>query len=73
MRTVIKEYTMSIALAVIFIAAVIVTGGRMLYPQNLSNLLTQNAYVLILAGGMLMCILSGGNIYLSVGAVACLV
>ena len=40
MRTVIKEYTMSIALAVIFIAAVIVTGGRMLYPQNLSNLLT---------------------------------
>lgn len=73
MRTVIKEYTMSIALAVIFIAAVIVTGGRMLYPQNLSNLLTQNAYVLILAGGMLMCILSGGNIDLSVGAVACLV
>lgn len=73
MRTVIKEYTMSIALAVIFIAAVIVTGGRMLYPQNLSNLLTQNAYVLILAGGMLICILSGGNIDLSVGAVACLV
>lgn len=45
----------------------------MLYPQNLSNLLLQNAYVVILSCGMLLCILTGGNIDLAVGSVVCLV
>ena len=72
MKTILREQTMTITLGVIFILAIVITGGRMLYPQNLSNLFLQNSYVLILACGMLMCILSGGNIDLSVGASACL-
>ena len=48
------------------------TGGRMLLPQNVTNLISQNAYVFILATGMLLCILTGGNIDLSVGSVVCL-
>ena len=42
-----------------------------LNPQNITNLISQNAYVFILATGMLLCILTGGNIDLSVGSVVC--
>lgn len=45
----------------------------MLLPQNVNNLIAQNAYVFILATGMLLCILTGGNIDLSVGSVVCFV
>ena len=69
----VKKYTMVIALVVVFILFAILTGGRLLYPQNLSNLLLQNAYVLVMACGMLLCILTGGNIDLSVGSTVCLV
>ena len=72
-KTFIKKYTMVIALVVVFIFFSMWTEGRLLYPQNLSNLLIQNAYVLVLACGMLMCILTGGNIDLSVGSTVCLV
>ena len=72
-KTFIKKYTMVIALVVVFILFAILTGGRLLYPQNMSNLLLQNAYVLVMACGMLLCILTGGNIDLSVGSTVCLV
>ncbi len=49
------------------------TGGAILLPMNVSNLISQNAYVFILATGMLLCILTGGNIDLSVGSVVCFV
>lgn len=49
------------------------TGGKILLPQNVSNLVAQNAYVFVLASGMLLCILTGGNIDLSVGSVVCFV
>jgi len=42
-------------------------GISIFSPQNLSNLIAQNSYVIILATGMLLCILTGGNIDLSVG------
>lgn len=45
----------------------------MFVPSNISNLISQNAYVVILATGMLLCILSGGNIDLSVGSIVCFV
>lgn len=45
----------------------------MIYAQNVSNLLLQNAYVLVMACGMLLCILTGGNVDLSVGSILCLV
>ena len=72
-KTFIKKYTMVIALVVVFIFFSWWTEKRLLYPQNLSNLLIQNAYVLVLACGMLMCILTGGNIDLSVGSTVCLI
>ena len=51
----------------------IMTGGSILLPMNVSSLISQNAYVFILATGMLLCILTGGNIDLSVGSVVCFV
>ena len=49
------------------------TGGKTLMPQNITNIISQNAYVFVLAAGMLLCILTGGNIDLSVGSVVCFV
>ncbi|CUX46032.1 Xylose transport system permease protein XylH [Clostridium sp. C105KSO15] len=68
-----KKYTMVIVLAVVVILFTVNTGGKMLLPQNVNNLIAQNAYVFILATGMLFCILTGGNIDLSVGSVVCFV
>ena len=70
---VIKKYTMVIALVIIIGIFYVGTNGTILLPQNINNLLSQNAYVFILATGMLMCILTGGNIDLSVGSVVCFV
>lgn len=67
------KYTMVIVLVIVFLLFNLITGGKMVYAQNLSNLLLQNAYVVILACGMLLCILTGGNIDLSVGAIVCMV
>lgn len=67
------KYSMVIALIVVFILFYFLTGGRLLYAQNMSNLLLQNGYVLVMACGMLLCILTGGNIDLSVGSVICMV
>ena len=64
--------SMTIALVAVFILFYFLTNGRLLYAQNMSNLLLQNGYVLVLACGMLLCILTGGNIDLSVGSVICL-
>jgi putative multiple sugar transport system permease protein len=65
----IRQYAMIIALIVIIIFFQILTKGVLLYPQNVANLIMQNGYVIILAIGMLLCILTGGNIDLSVGSV----
>lgn len=64
-----KKNTMLVALCVIIIIFSIGTGGTLLYPRNVSILIGQNSYVVILAVGMLICILTGGNIDLSVGSV----
>ena len=47
--------------------------GSLFAPANITNLINQNAWVVILATGMLLCILTGGNIDLSVGSIICLV
>lgn len=60
------------ALVVIVVFFQIVTGGKTLDPVNLINLVNQNAYVLILAIGMVMVIIAG-HIDLSVGSVAAVV
>jgi len=69
----IRQYAMLIALVVIMIFFQIATGGILLYPMNVTNLILQNSYVLILAIGMTLCILTGGNIDLSVGSVVAFV
>ncbi len=69
----IRQYTMLIALVTIMLVFTILSKGALLYPMNVSNIISQNAYVVILAVGMLMCILTGGNIDLSIGAVVGLV
>ncbi|NLY89693.1 MAG: sugar ABC transporter permease [Firmicutes bacterium] len=66
----IRQYAMLIALVFIMIFFQIATGGILLVPMNVTNLILQNSYVLILAIGMTLCILTGGNIDLSVGSVA---
>lgn len=68
-----KKYVMYIAFAVIVIVFQIWTDGVLLVPQNVTNLIQQNSYILILAVGMLLCIIAGGHIDLSVGSVAALV
>ena len=62
-----RKYTMVIALAVVFVLFAVLTDGRLIYAQNMSNLMLQNGYVLVMACGMLLCILTGGNIDLSIG------
>ena len=62
---------MILALVVVAIFFTITTSGRILYSQNINNLISQNAYVFVLASGMLLCILTGGNVDLAVGSVVC--
>ena len=64
-----KRYTMVVALAVLIGIFNIISDGRMLTSSNFQNLLAGNAYVLVLALGMLMVIVIG-QIDLSVGSVA---
>ncbi len=66
----IRQYMMFIALVVVIIFFEILTQGVLLKPLNISNLIQQNSYVMILAIGMLLCILCCGNVDLSVGSVA---
>ena len=63
-----KQYGMFLALVAIFIIFAIMTGGKNLSPANINNLVMQNGYVVILAVGMLLCVLTG-NIDLGVGSV----
>ena len=70
---VLKKYTMVIALVLVVAFFYISTDGKILYAQNINNLISQNAYVFVLAAGMLLCILTGGNIDLAVGSVVCFV
>jgi putative multiple sugar transport system permease protein len=60
------------ALVVIILLFQVLTGGKTLDPVNLINLVNGNAYVLVLAVGMVMVIIAG-HIDLSVGSVAAFV
>ncbi|HPU62660.1 MAG TPA: sugar ABC transporter permease [Mobilitalea sp.] len=72
-KEVLKKNTMLVALIIVTIIFSIGTGGKLLYPRNVAILIGQNSYVVILAVGMLMCILTGGNIDLSVGSIVALI
>ncbi len=63
-----RQYGMMIMLIVVYVFFAILTGGKNLTPMNINNLIMQNGYVVILAVGMLLCVLTG-NVDLGVGSV----
>lgn len=64
-----RQYGMVVALALIVILFQIWTSGILLKPLNVTNIVQQNGYILILAIGMVVVIISG-HIDLSVGSIA---
>ncbi|MBR3369787.1 MAG: sugar ABC transporter permease [Rhodobacteraceae bacterium] len=63
-----REYGLLVALIIVMVFFQITTNGTLLRPVNITNLLLQNSYIVIMALGMLIVIVSG-NIDLSVGSV----
>ena len=68
----IRQYGMVLALVFIMALFQVLTGGILFRPMNITNLVLQNSYVLILGVGMLLCIVTG-NVDLSVGSVVAFV
>ncbi|MBS4178205.1 multiple monosaccharide ABC transporter permease [Lederbergia citrea] len=67
-----RQYGMFIALLLIMLLFQILTSGILLKPLNLTNLILQNSYILVLAIGMIIVIITG-HIDLSVGSIAAFV
>ncbi|KKI94027.1 ABC transporter permease [Bacillus sp. SA1-12] len=67
-----RQYSMVIALIFIMVLFQILTNGLLLQPLNITNLILQNSYILVLAIGMVLVIITG-HIDLSVGSVAAFV
>ncbi|MEU8847402.1 MULTISPECIES: multiple monosaccharide ABC transporter permease [unclassified Streptomyces] len=67
MRRNMRQYGMLIALGLIVVLFAVWTEGDLLLPRNVSNLVLQNSYILILAIGMMLVIIAG-HIDLSVGS-----
>ncbi|NCB02495.1 MAG: sugar ABC transporter permease [Spirochaetia bacterium] len=63
-----QQYGMIMALGAIILLFQILTGGVLLRPLNVTNIVLQNGYILILAIGMLPVIITG-RIDLSVGSI----
>src|SRR6185436_12705514 len=63
-----REYGMLISLVAIMVLFQVLTDGTLLQPLNLTNLVLQNSYIVIMALGMLLVIVAG-HIDLSVGSV----
>jgi len=68
----IRQYGILAALVIIIALFEVLTGGRLLMPGNVNNLIQQNAYVVILAIGMVMVIIAG-HIDLSVGSLVAMI
>lgn len=66
-----KQYGMVLALIAVFLIFAAMTKGANMSPANMNNLIMQNGYVVILAVGMLLCVLTG-NIDLGVGSMVAL-
>ncbi|MFN8829740.1 MAG: multiple monosaccharide ABC transporter permease [Labrys sp. (in: a-proteobacteria)] len=65
----IRQYALLLSLLVIMVFFQIATGGVLFMPLNLTNLVLQNSYIVIMALGMLLIIVAG-HIDLSVGSVS---
>ena len=62
------QYGIMIMLVAVYVLFAFITNGKNLTPMNINNLIMQNGYVVILATGMLLCVLTG-NVDLGVGSV----
>ncbi|MER9332028.1 sugar ABC transporter permease [Mesorhizobium sp. M0152] len=69
LTTNLREYGLILALIAIMVFFQFTTSGTLFKPVNLSNLVQQNSFIIVMALGMLLVIVSG-HIDLSVGSVA---
>ena len=72
LKQTLKKNAMLIVMVLVYVFFLILTKGGIFSPSSFTELINQNAYVYILGAGMLMCMLTGGNIDLSCGAFVCL-
>ncbi len=63
-----REYGLLISLVAIMVFFQVMTNGTLFQPLNLTNLILQNSYIIVMALGMLLVIVAG-HIDLSVGSV----
>jgi len=68
----IRQYGLIIVLVLVAVLFHFLTGGVIFQPRNITNLVLQNSYILVLAIGMILVIISFGRVDLSVGSVAAL-
>ena len=68
---VLRKNAMLFVLVLVYVFFMITTKGGIFQPAQFKALIDQNAYVYILGTGMLMCMLTGGNIDLSCGSFVC--
>ena len=68
LKGVMENYSMYIFLVVIAVVFQFMTDGTLMLPLNITNIILQNSYILILAIGMMILIILG-HIDLSVGSV----
>jgi len=68
-RTHVRDYALLISLLAIMIFFQFATNGTLFKPVNMTNLILQNSYIVIMALGMLLIIVAG-HIDLSVGSVS---
>jgi len=68
LRQHLRDYGMLLSLVAIMVLFELLTDGTLFQPLNLTNLLLQNSYIVIMALGMLLVIVAG-HIDLSVGSV----
>jgi putative multiple sugar transport system permease protein len=71
-RNNVRQYGMLVALLVIMLFFQVMTEGTLMRPLNITNLILQNSYIVIMALGMLLVIVAG-HIDLSVGSIAAFV
>jgi putative multiple sugar transport system permease protein len=67
-----RQDSLIIALIFLFLVFTFLTEGKNITPININNLVMQNSYIVVLAIGMLLCLLVGA-IDLSVGSVVAIV
>jgi putative multiple sugar transport system permease protein len=68
----IRQYGMIIALVMIMLLFQVLSSGILLQPLNVTNIILQNSYILVLAIGMMLVIITG-HIDLSVGSIAAVI